>query len=184
MQFESLSDQELIDLTLRGDKFAFDQIVYRYQKPIFRYCFRLLNNNQLDAEDVTSESLFKAFRYLATYKSEYKFSSWLYRIAHNQAVSLIKKKAGLFFVDIENFWHFESGSKDETKLTNFELENILDKLKTDDKAVLVLFYLEEKSLSEIGDILKISDNAVAQRLSRARKKARDILQKLKLTKDD
>lgn len=180
MDFATLQDQELIKITLKGDQKAFEEIVLRYQKPIFRYCFRLLNNNTLDAEDVTSEALFKAYRYLESYKPEHKFSSWLYRIAHNQAVSLIKKKSGIFFVDVQEFWNFEAKTKTEPLLSSQELDLVLESLKLSDKSVLVLFYLEEKSLAEIGEILKLNTNTVAQKLSRARKRARQIFQKLSL----
>jgi RNA polymerase sigma-70 factor, ECF subfamily len=175
--WKNLSDVELVEITLDKDTSAFDELVKRYQAPILRYCNRLLNFNQHDSEDATSETFFKAYKYLASYKSEYKFSSWLYRIAHNQAVNIIKKNSGFFTIDIESLFHLKAPSREvNTEITTTELEEILNQLKIDDKNILVLFYMEEKSLREIGDILNLTDNTVAQKLSRARKKAIDIIQ--------
>lgn len=172
-----LSDQELVILTLESSHRAFEEIVNRYQEPILRYTLRLLNNNQQDAQDVVSESFFRAFKNLASYKPDHKFSSWLYRIAHNQAVSMIKSKSNMFFVDIENFFQIISPPKQEPIISLQELDQILDQLKLKDKNLLVLFYLEQKSLREISDILFLTENTVAQQLSRARQKARNIINK-------
>jgi RNA polymerase sigma-70 factor, ECF subfamily len=175
--FEKLSDQELIYITLHDDTLAFDEIVRRYQAPILRYTMRLLNFNQSDSEDVTSEAMFKAYRNLASYKPEFKFSTWLYRIAHNEAVNLIKKNSKFFTMDLEGFMQIASPQKDEpeVEISSDQLEKALDQLKIDDKNLLILFYLEEKSLREIGDILNLTDNTVAQKLSRARKRAKKII---------
>jgi RNA polymerase sigma factor (sigma-70 family) len=172
--YDQLTDPELVKITLEGQHLAFEELVNRYQQPIYRYCYRLLNFNPNDAEDATSESLFKAFKSLATYKSEYKFSSWLYRIAHNCAVNIIKDKSKMFFVDIESFWGVQAEEKEVLPLERYELEKILGKLKINDRNILTLFYLEDKTIKDISDILKLAENTVAQKISRARARARKI----------
>jgi RNA polymerase sigma-70 factor, ECF subfamily len=170
-----MEDTELVQKILQGDLDLFEEIVYRYERQILVYTKRILNNNQQDAEDTTAETFFKCFKNLASYNSQYKFSSWLYRIAHNNAVNLISSKSKLFYFDLNDFWQIPSKTKEELPLTKEELEKILNKLKFDDKNILVLFYLEEKSLREISDILKISENAVAKRLTRARERTRKLI---------
>lgn len=168
-----LEDVELVKLTLSKDTNYYEQLVLRYQEKILRYLLRVLNYNHQDAEDVTSETFMKAYINLASFNQQMKFSSWLYRIAHNEAVNLIKKKSKSFSVDLDNFQYlpeeidFEKPRKDD-------LEKILANLKIDDKNILTLFYLEEKSLREISDILKITENNVAVKLKRARDKAKKI----------
>jgi RNA polymerase sigma-70 factor, ECF subfamily len=170
-----MEDSELVQKILSGNLDLFEEIVNRYERQILVYTKRILNNNQQDAEDTTAETFFKCYKNLASYNSQYKFSSWLYRIAHNNAVNLISSKSKLFYFDINDFWQIPSATKEELPLTKEELEKTLDKLKFDDKNVLVLFYLQEKSLREISDILKISENAVAKRLTRARERIRKLI---------
>jgi RNA polymerase sigma-70 factor, ECF subfamily len=170
----NLTDQELVKLSLNGDLLAFEEIVNRYQQPLLRYTFRLLNNNWQDSEDAVSETFLKIYKYLNSYNDNWKFSSWLYRIAHNQAVNIIKSKSGLFFIDLDNF-RFTSQSKEESNLQKEELENVLQKLKIEDRNLLILFYIEEMSLNQIGEILQLNPNTVAKKLSRARAKAKKII---------
>lgn len=171
-----MEDSEIVQKILSGNLDLFEEIVNRYERQILVYTKRILNNNQQDAEDTTAETFFKCYKNLASYKHEYKFSSWLYRIAHNNAVNLIQSKSKLFYFDINDFWQIPSVQKEQLPLTKAELEKILDKLKLNDKNILVLFYLQEKSLREISDILKIAENTVAQRLTRARERARKLIQ--------
>lgn len=170
----SIDDADLIRLTLEGDKSAFDGIVDRYQDKIYRYLLRLLRFNQHDAEDCTADTFLKVYTNLASYKSKYKFSSWIYRIAHNQGVSLIRKKSKDFSVDMTEH-DLSTISIETNEWFKSDLEKILNLLKTKDKSILTLFYLEEKTLKEISNILKISENAVATRLNRARNRAKKIV---------
>jgi RNA polymerase sigma-70 factor, ECF subfamily len=171
------SDSELVRVTLEGQQTAFEELVKRYEQPIYRYCKKLLSQNHHDSEEVTSEVFYKAYRNLARFDQQRTFSSWLYRIAHNTAVNVIRSKAKWFSVDMSEFVWVPAEKKDEQPLTSSELHKVLDTLKIDDRNILILFYLEEQSLKEIADILKLTENTVAQKLSRARKKARIILHK-------
>jgi len=174
--FQDKSDEELVELTLKeSQSMAFDEIVNRWEQPILRYCLRLLNYNQTDAEDATSEAFLKAYKNLASYKKEFKFSSWLYRIAHNSAVNMMRDNSKFFSIDLQDFWHIPAPKKADEKLTTQELEQVLSRLKEGDRNLLILFHLEEKSLKEISDILKLSENTIAVKLKRARERARKFL---------
>ncbi len=170
---DDLKDEEVVSLILERDKELFGEVVGRYQNRIFAYCLRLLNFNRQDAEDVTGETFLKVFINLAGFNPSLKFSSWIYRIAHNEAVNLIKKKSKFYTVQMEKLEtipeeiDFEKPRKDD-------LEKILNRLNLDDKNLLTLFYLEERSLKEISEILKITENNVAVKLNRARNKAKKL----------
>lgn len=170
------TDEELVQLTLKDStNGAFDEIVNRYEQPILRYCRRLLNYNETEAQDAVSETFLKAWKNLASYKKEFKFSSWLYRVAHNAAVNMIRSNSKFFSIDLQDFWYIPAPEKEESKLTSDELEAVLSNLKESDRNLLILFHLEEKSLREISDILKLSENTIAVKLKRARERARKYL---------
>lgn len=173
------SDSELIQRILQGETDLFAEIVQAYEKPIFNYCLKMLNFHQQDAEDVTIQVFSKAYLNLASYNSKYKFSSWLYRIAHNEAINFLKKKTREWSLELSDLWPMFTELKEES-FNREILDRVLHDLKSKDREVLILFYLQELSLQEISDILKISENSVAQRLKRARERAKKIAAKLNL----
>jgi RNA polymerase sigma-70 factor, ECF subfamily len=169
--------QELIDEILAGETDLFAQIVDSYHRQILVYCLRMLNFHQENAQDVTMQVFTKVYLNLASYNSNQKFNSWIYRIAHNEAVNFIKKNSRQWTVELTDFIPVFTGTNDN-QFDSKVLEDILTKLKPDDRDILVLFYLQELSLKEIGDVLKLTDNTVAQRLRRARKRAQDIAKQI------
>ncbi len=168
-----MTDTEIIDKIIKGDKDSFSLLLDRYQRQILAYTARLLNFHQEDAEDITSQTFVKCYINLAGYNPKLKFSSWLYRIAHNEAVNLIKKKSKQFTADLEKIE--VAGDFDPDKPSREDLEKILAKLKLDDRNILALFYLEEKSIKEIAEILKTSEGSIKTRLNRARNRAKEIV---------
>ncbi|HNQ14907.1 MAG TPA: sigma-70 family RNA polymerase sigma factor, partial [Pyrinomonadaceae bacterium] len=91
-KFDGLSDIELIARAIRGREDGFEELVRRYQRPITNYVFRMLNDYDASL-DVTQEVFIKVYNSLGKYSSEYKFSTWLYRIAHNAAIDHIRRKS-------------------------------------------------------------------------------------------
>jgi len=175
----NLKDEEVVAKVLAGEKELFSFIVDKYEPMLMRYCLRLLGFHTQDAKDAVSNSLIKAYQNLASFKQNFKFSSWIYRIAHNEAITIWRKRQGFFSVDISSFWPISAPEKDETNELKFELlDKIFDKLNLNDKEVLTLFYLEEKPLKEISDILKLSVNTVAVRLKRARNRSKELIKKM------
>lgn len=166
-----MTDQELVESILNENKDQFQELLNRYQRMIFAYLLRLLNFHREDAEDVLSNTFLKVYINLASYNPKMKFSSWLYRIAHNEAVNYIRKKSKHFTTDIEKV---ELGVEiDFDKPNKSDIEKVLSRLKEEERNILILFYIEERSIREIGDILKISDGNVKVRLNRARNKAKE-----------
>lgn len=195
MQFNpdqsNLTDNEVIKSVIDGKKQDFEILSNRYYKRILAYLCRLLNFNQGDAEDVLQDTFLNAYVNLVTYNPNLSFSSWLYRIAHNLAVDLIRKNAKYYTLDtndIANQNHIhdnqavivQTESELEKPINKNRLSSILKKLDLETRNILTLFYLQGLSLEEISDISKTTTNAVASRLKRARDKARKIISQFNL----
>ena len=167
---EQLSDNELVNLTLDKDKEYFAQLVDRYYPKLSRYLNRLLNRNTHDVEETLAETFMKAYINLSTYTQGLSFSAWIYRIAHNQAIDHMKKKAHSTTVELEE----HHATYDPTKHYEEEdyIEHILGFLSIEDRNLLTLFYLEGLSLNEISDMLKIRPNTLSVKIKRIRERLR------------
>src|SRR5687767_13315971 len=87
-----LADVDLVTSALRGHADGFEELVRRYQRPITGYVFRMLGDYEASL-DVTQEVFIKVYNSLSKYSSEYKFSTWLYRIAHNAAIDHMRRNS-------------------------------------------------------------------------------------------
>ncbi len=170
-QTEPLSDNELVNLTLDENKEYFSELVVRYYPKLSRYLNRLLNGNTHDVDETLSETFMKAFVNLATYTPGLSFSAWIYRIAHNQAIDHMKKKVRTATVPLEEYHAVYDPTKHYEEKDY--VEHILAYLSLEDRNLLTLFYLEELSLNEISDMLKIKPNTLAAKIKRIREKLRN-----------
>jgi RNA polymerase sigma-70 factor, ECF subfamily len=190
-EINQLPDKVIITNVIDGKKEDFEILVNRYYRQILSYLNRLLNYNQGDAEDVLQETFMNAYINLVTYNPTLSFSSWLYRISHNLAIDLIRKKSKSYNIDTndaitQNQIHSnetfikEADEKAEISINIERLESILSRLDLDTRTLLTMFYLQGLSLNEISDIFKTSSNTIAARLKRGREKAQKIIQNLHL----
>jgi len=178
------SDQELVKETLKGiDNYKY--LVERYEKRLSTYIKRILYLNTEDAEDILQEVFIKAYRNLNSYNPKYKFSNWIYRIAHNESVSFLRKNKNLQknIVNTEENNIFDSIPSDidleKEILEDSEREgvlHILQKLDPKSRDVLQLKYIEEKDYNEISEILQISSGTVGSLISRAKIKLKKLLE--------
>jgi RNA polymerase sigma-70 factor, ECF subfamily len=186
-----LTDKEVVQSIINGKREDFEILVNRYYKQITAYLGRLLNFNEGDVQDVLQETFINTFVNLVTYNPSLSFSSWLYRIAHNLAIDLIRKKSKYYIIDtndqaVQNQIHhnetiIQKADQDhENTISNERLTSILQRLDLDSRTTLTLFYLQGLSLNEIADIFKTSSNTIAARLKRAKEKAKKIIEKLNL----
>ena len=174
-----LTDEQIVELVRTEDKEIFREIVERYQNKLFRYA-RYLVQDEHKAKDIVQESLIKAYVNLYGFDVNKKFSSWMYRIVHNEAVDEIRKSsktvlglplealASLTDVDHNPSENFE---KEEARGM---VKRCLAKLPVKYREVLALFYLEEKSYNEISDILRTPMGTVGTRIHRGEKMLRKI----------
>jgi len=178
------SDDYLIKRAKKGDSRAFDKLIVRYQKKIYYMAIKMVMNHQ-DADDVTQETFIKAYKNLHTFKEGYKFYVWLYRIATNTAINLIKKRkyvGNSLDSLIENNGYVLPET--ETPYRSFEenelkglVKTALNNISPEARAVFLLRTSEGMSYQEIADILDISIGTVMSRLNRTREKLKKSLKK-------
>jgi RNA polymerase sigma-70 factor, ECF subfamily len=170
-----LSDRDLVAQCLNGDNKAFDQLVLRYQLPMYRTALQIVQDESI-ARDVTQNGFIKSWEKLHTYNSKYRFYSWLYKIIINE--SLNKKRS---FRKMDELSLTEKSDKTpyEQMVQNEErqkLQMAINSLTEDQKMVIHLRHFEELSYQEISDVLDIEEKTVKSRLYSARMKLREILQ--------
>lgn len=175
---EDLLDEEVVEKVRREDQELYSVIIKRYQDKLLRYSTHLVNDEDI-AFDIVQSTFIKAFINLQGFDTKKKFSSWIYRIAHNEAMNSIKKyKKEIKLPEDFDFPSEEDITKDfEIKENITKVEKCLKKIPLLYSEPLSLYYLDERTYEEISDILKIPIGTVATRLSRARTAMKHICQK-------
>ncbi len=165
-----------IDKVLNGDSGSFAILVNRYKNMVFTIVKRILKSHE-DAEEVAQDVFIKAYQSLNKFKKEAKFSTWLYRIAFNTAVSKTrKKKFEVSAIDdnmVENYTHDDLVEElDEFVYEDRKkyFENALKKIPQEDALLLTMFYMEEQTIEEISTVTGLSASNVKVKLHRIRKK--------------
>jgi RNA polymerase sigma-70 factor, ECF subfamily len=182
---QHLSDQDLVTKTI-NNKQAFAAIVQRYEAPLLRYIARLGCKDASAAQDLLQEIFVKTFVHLNDYDHSLQFSSWIYRIAHNEIVSYFRKERSrpCVLMRTEDYFLFENIA-DDVGLTEpknqrhsvSEIQGALERLEQRYRDIIVLKFFEEKSYEEISDILQIPQGTVATLINRAKKKIKIYLEK-------
>lgn len=177
------TDEELVGLSL-GDSDWFLCLAKRYEKKLLNYIKRVSKFRQEDAEDVLQEVFIKTYYNLNEFNQELKFSSWIYRIAHNETVSEIRKKVvrSSFPLQKEDIDKIQDAF-DMTKVLDgfFDRKKINEALYLLDekyREVLVLRYLDDKDYQEISDILKKPVSTVGNLILRGKKLFKEEYEKL------
>jgi len=179
-----LSDNEIISRVLAGEQNAYADLVNRYQNYVFTLTLRLIKSRE-DAEEVAQDVFVKAYRSLADFRGESKFSTWLYTITNTTSITFLRKKK-LETHSLDNEKVFElADSKDsgfrantiEQKSRIGMVTRAIALLSPDDAEIITLFYKVEQSLDEIGKILGLETNTVKVRLHRARTRLKEKMEK-------
>ena len=170
-----MEDNDLIKGTLHGDDRCFAALVDRYKNMVMAVVSRVVKNRE-DAEDLTQAVFVKAYLALGKFKGESRFSTWLFRIAYNEASSRYRQGKP-DTVAVEDWMNFEQ-SVDTGCVGQLEnlsarqrsqyVQQAMDRLDPRDAMLLTLFYLNEHSVAEISDICSMSLSNVKTCLSRAR----------------
>ncbi len=177
------NDKELVKLSLQNSE-SFLYIVQRYEKPLMRYIKRITNLRLEDAEDLLQEIFIKIYINLNDFNPNLKFSSWIYRIAHNEVISNFRKlRIRPQKVDAEiNTEILKKITSDlnlekklDQKILQTKIMYIINKLDIKYKEVIILKYLENKSYQEISDIIKKPKNSVGILIKRAKIKLNNII---------
>ena len=170
------TDEEIAAQIQNGEIESFGMLTERYERKISHYARKFIFNSD-DIEDLVQEVFIKAYVNLKSFDTSRKFSSWLYRIAHNEFINAIKKKSRekITFFDLNFdllFPHISLSKTFDDDIKNEELKLMLDrclgKISPKYREVLVLYYFEEMNYQEIADILRIPVSTVGVRLKRGK----------------
>jgi RNA polymerase sigma-70 factor (ECF subfamily) len=170
-----ISDEELVSRCISGDLTAFDQLLVKYQKPLYNSCLRLVRDEE-DAQDVVQTVFLKAYENLATFDTKRRFFSWIYKIMVNESLNQVARRKPQVVADelvVSNepspAEHYATGRQQK------RLEDALMILKPESRAVVVLKYFANLSYVELGFVFDVPEKTVKSRLFDARRKLCGIL---------
>lgn len=157
-QLRERTDFELIDVTLQGERKAFEILVERYRSSIYALAFRMLRNHE-DAADIVQDVFFKAYEALATFRKKSSFHTWLYRIATNSCINYLRKYNAQQQIELATY-HAAKQSDTLDSLYKIELQEVvntaIDKLPEKQKATVILRVCEGLSHREVSKKLECS----------------------------
>lgn len=170
-------ENELIDQVLGGREDAYARLVEQYQRFAFTIALRVLSDRN-EAEEAAQDAFIKAFHYLKGFNRTARFSTWLYRIVFNTAVSY-KRKHRVVLADIQA--HDHAGEEDASMEKNDKqafVAKAMEQLNEADRLAIQLFYLKEFSLEEVAETMGQNMNTLKVRIHRARQRLADELKKI------
>jgi RNA polymerase sigma-70 factor (ECF subfamily) len=194
-EWARLSDQEVVLLARGGQEAAYRELIRRYERPIFALLFRMVRDREL-AEDLSQETFIKVLNALDSYRPEYKFSSWVFKIANNAAIDHLRRRE-LDTLSLEGSPHAETpqaveatalqiGERGETALEEVEnkelggeIERAIAKLRPEYRTCILLRHVEGRAYEEIAEILNLPLGTVKTYIHRARNELRITLAHLK-----
>ena len=167
--FKELTDEQVVDYVRTEDKESYREIVARFQDKLLRYA-NYLTGDEMESADIVQSSLIKAFVNLNSFDTKKKFSSWIYRIVHNEAVnSLVLRKNETLMPEDADFFSREDIAAELSKEELREMvKSCFSQMSLLYSEPLSLFFLEEKSYEEISDILRLPVSTVGTRINRAK----------------
>lgn len=180
-------DQALVEAAKDGDNEAFGKLVERHQRRIYALAFGILRNRD-DAWDVAQESFVKAFKNLGTFEGGSAFYTWIYRIAYNLSLDVLRAKNRREAVDFESTPRIERALADAAPhapdpaaaADRSELQKVIgqamSQLSDKHRAIIILREVEGLSYTEMAEVLKISKGTVMSRLFHARKNLQALLE--------
>jgi len=180
-----LADGELVATAIAGREASFEELVRRYQRPIAAYVYRMVGDYD-SALDLTQEVFIKVYNSLSRYRSEFKFSTWIYKIAHNAAIDHIRR----FAVREQALASGTDGERREAAIESrrltpeqesereerrSEIESVVQLLPAAYRELIVLRHSHDLSYDEIAEVTGLPLGTVKNRLFRAREAMRDLL---------
>ena len=171
-------DQALVERYRRGDREAFTELMIRYQRPIYNAAFWILRSAD-DAHDISQVVFLKVAEHLDDFDSQHRFFSWIYRIAVNESLNLLRRNGHEEPLDEDIDLPGPDGANPETLARDAErsrsIQRALLTMSANDRTVLVLRHFSECSYQEIAQILDVDEKTVKSRLFEARHRLRELL---------
>jgi RNA polymerase sigma factor (sigma-70 family) len=173
-----------VQSVLAGNTAAFAVLVNRHKELAFNIALKIVRHRE-DAEEIAQDAFVKAYQSLRSFKGDSKFSTWLYRIVYNSAISHTRKKQYEFTPIDERVMSDTTEDEILEDLDRVErdeqarmVNEAIDHLPPDESALITLFYMEENSIEDISHITGLSVSNVKVKLHRTRKKLYDDLQRM------
>jgi len=180
---EDLDDHRLISKIREGDEFAFQELVRRYRNPITNYVYRMIDDYDR-AVDLSQETFVRVYMSVERYQATYSFSTYIYRIAHNLAITELRQRKRRRMIPLPTFFSDKESEEIEVELPDDRqiqadaaliaderraaVTRAIASLPEKYRAPLVLCDLEEKSYDEIAEVLGLPTGTVKSRINRAR----------------
>jgi RNA polymerase sigma-70 factor (ECF subfamily) len=195
LDLANLPDADVVALAKQGREPAYRELIRRYERPVFSLVYRMVRDREL-AEDLTQDTFVKVLSHIDKYRSEFKFSSWLFKIGNNVAIDHLRRRQ-LDTVSMDGSPHatnsdlteatsFELPTNDETPLQEMEarelgseIERAIGRLRPEYRACILLRHVEDKSYEEIAATLDLPLGTVKTYIHRARHELRELLAHLK-----
>ena len=176
------TDLALVERCRNGDWTAFTELVIRYQRPIYNAAFWMLHRAE-DASDITQTVFLRVAERLDEYDAHYKFFSWIYRIAVNESLNLLRRSGHEEALDEDVDLPGPPGANPEQSVGDAELtqriQNALSRMSAADRMIVSLRHFSECSYQEIAEILDLDEKTVKSRLFEARQRLREMLKDLR-----
>ncbi|HEY3011561.1 MAG TPA: sigma-70 family RNA polymerase sigma factor [Gemmatimonadales bacterium] len=194
-EWGGLSDQDVVLRARSGQEAAYRELIRRYERPIFALLFRMVRDREL-AEDLAQETFVKALNAIDSYRPEFKFSSWIFKIANNAAIDHLRRRE-LDTLSLDGSPHAETpeamqatalqiGARQETPLDTVEakelgtaIEAAIGSLRPEYRSCILLRHVEGRAYEEIAEILNLPLGTVKTYIHRARNELRQSLAHLK-----
>lgn len=177
---ENKDDKYLLQLIKKGNDSAYEDIVKKYERPIYQYCYRFFGSEE-DALDSTQEIFIKVYRYIGKFEGKSSLKTWIYRIASNTCITIAqhkkKEKAGLF-QSFLNWWVREDNvdtpeeiliSNETREITQSIVSEKIASLKEVYRGPVIMKDIKGMTLEEIAEILQIPKGTVKSRINRGRR---------------
>ncbi len=194
-EWGGLSDQDVVLRARSGQEAAYRELIRRYERPVFALVFRMVRDREL-AEDLAQETFVKALNAIDSYRPEFKFSSWIFKIANNAAIDHLRRRE-LDTLSLDGSPHAETpeamqatalqiGARQETPLDTVEakelgtaIEAAIGSLRPEYRSCILLRHVEGRAYEEIAEILNLPLGTVKTYIHRARNELRQSLAHLK-----
>ena len=195
LELVRLSDQEIVLLARAGRETAYRELIRRYERPIFALIFRMVRDREL-AEDLSQETFIKALNAIESYRPEFKFSSWIFKIANNAAIDHLRRRE-LDTLSLDGSPHAETpeamqatalqiGARQESPLDTVEakelggaIEVAIGRLRPEYRSCILLRHVEGRAYEEIAEMLDLPLGTVKTYIHRARNELRQALAHLR-----
>jgi len=192
---QSLSDQEVVALARAGKEVAYRELLHRYERPVFSLVYRMVRDRET-AEDLAQETFVKVLNALDSYRPEYRFSSWIFKIANNAAIDHLRRRElntlsldgapGAVTPSEVEATALQAADHSPSPLAELEsrelgtaIEQAVAKLRPDYRACILLRHVEGRAYEEIAETLDLPLGTVKTYIHRARLELREHLAHLK-----